>query len=76
MHFEQNHVDPDDQDLNALFDHYLEDDEIYLELIKTLGPRGSVSHLSKMCGSRVILCVILIVGSALGPGDVFLTDPV
>ena len=28
LHFEQNHVDTDDQDLNALFDHYLEDDEI------------------------------------------------
>ena len=27
-HFEQIHVDPDDQDLNTLFDHYLEDDKI------------------------------------------------
>ena len=27
-HFEQNHVDPEDQDLIALFDHYLEDEEI------------------------------------------------
>ena len=27
-HFEQNHVDPEDQDLIALFDHYLEGEEI------------------------------------------------